>query len=97
MQDVKAQVMLEVQEAIVLLGSTRDQIAVAQEGMRAALKELELARDRFVMLSSSNIELTNAQASLARARENIIEAVSHYHSARINLARAQGRLDVLFQ
>ena len=96
MQDISDQVTLEVHDALLTLASTRRQIAVSQEGLRLALKELELARDRFGAGIANNIEVTNAQASLARGRDNVIEALFRFHAARINLARAQGRLEMLY-
>lgn len=96
LQDVTDQITLEVRQAVVTLEPTRDQVSVAQRGLAAALREMELARERFVILASSNIELTNAQASLSRARDNWIEALFRYNAARVNLARAQGRLEDLY-
>lgn len=96
MQDISDQVTLEVHDALLTVASTRRQIAVSQEGMRLALKELELARDRFGAGIANNIEVTNAQSSLARGRDNVIEALFRFHASRINLARAQGRLDTLY-
>ncbi len=96
MQDVSDQVSLEVRDALLTLASTRRQVTVAQEGLRLAMKELELARDRFSAGIANNIEVTNAQASLARARDNVTEALFRFNASRINLARAQGRLDALY-
>ena len=53
----------------------------------------ELARERFSILSSSsNLELTNALFSLARSRDNAIDALYRLNAARINLARALGKM-----
>ncbi len=95
LNDVTAQITLEVRDALVTLGSTWDQILVAKQGLRAALKEMELARERFTLLAASNIELTNAQASLGRAQDNWLDALYKYNAAGVNLARAVGRLDTL--
>lgn len=95
--DVMQQVIMEVRQAVSLLEPTRAQVPAAERGLAAALREMELARERFVMLASSNIELTNAQTSLARARDNWIEALFRFNAARVNLARAEGRLENLYQ
>jgi outer membrane protein TolC len=94
--DVMQQVTLEVRQAVSILEPARAQVPAAERGLAAALREMELARERFVMLASSNIELTNAQASVARAKDNWIEALFRFNAARVNLARAQGRLDELY-
>src|SRR5690606_20527519 len=46
-QDVQYQVALEVRDALITLSSARQQVAVAQEGLKLALIELELSRERF--------------------------------------------------
>lgn len=94
--DVMQQITLEVRQAVSTLEPARAQVPTAERGLAAALREMELARERFVMLASSSIELTNAQASVARARDNWIEALFRFNAARVNLARAQGRLDNLY-
>ena len=96
LHDVIQQITLEVRQAVSTLEPARAQVPAAERGLAAALREMELARERFVMLASSNIELTNAQASIARARDNWIEALFRFNAARVNLARAQGRLDNLY-
>ena len=51
------------------LGAAKDQVGIAQAGMRSASKELELARERYaVITASSHFELTNALTAVARAR-----------------------------
>jgi outer membrane protein TolC len=94
--DVTQQVTLEVRQAVSTLDPARAQVPAAERGLAAAIREMELARERFVMLASSNIELTNAQASLARARDNWIEALFRFNAARVNLARAKGQLEELY-
>ncbi len=91
-QDIEYQVTLEVRDALLTLGSARQQVAVAQEGLKLALVELELARERFAVGVATNIEVTNAQTSLAQARDNLIQGLFVYNAARIGLARSQGRL-----
>lgn len=95
-RDVEQQVTLEVRDALLTLGSTRQQVLVAREGLRLALQELELARERFAVGVANSVEVTNAQASVARARDNVVDALSNFNSARINLARAKGRIDLLY-
>ncbi|WP_447975180.1 TolC family protein [Nitrospira sp. Kam-Ns4a] len=95
-KDLNDQITLEVRDALLTIESTRKQVLVSQEGLRLALKELELSRERFAVGVASNIEVTNAQTSVARARDNLIEALSNFNAARINLARARGQLEQLY-
>ena len=96
MKDVSDQVTLEVRNALLTLESSTQQVAVAEKGLELALKELTFAKDRFAAGLVTNIEVTNAQASVARARDNQIEALVRFNASRINLARAKGEIDKLF-
>lgn len=96
MKDVSDQVTLEVRNALLTLESSMQQVAVAEKGMELALKELTFARDRFMAGVTTNIEVTNAQTSVARARDNQIEALFRFNASRINLARAKGEIERFF-
>lgn len=96
MKDVSDQVTLEVRNALLTLESSTQQVAVAQKGLDLSLKELQFARDRFAAGLATNIEVTNAQTSVARARDNLIEALFRLNASRINLARAKGEIETLF-
>ena len=94
-QDVQYQVSLEVRDAMLTLQSSKQQVAVAEQGLKLALTELALSRERFAVGVATNLEVTDAQTRVAQARDNIIEALFRYNGSRINLARAQGRLEDL--
>ena len=96
MKDVSDQVTLEVRNALLTLESSTQQVGVAARGMEFALKELTFAKDRFAAGLTTNIEVTNAQTSVARARDNQIEALFRFNASRINLARAKGEIEKLF-
>ena len=67
MKDVSDQITLEVRNALLTLDSSTQQVAVAEKGIELAMKELTFARDRFAAGLATNIEVTNAQTSVARA------------------------------
>jgi outer membrane protein TolC len=96
MKDVSDQITLEVRNALLTLDSSTQQVGVAQKGIELAMKELTFARDRFAAGLATNIEVTNAQTSVARARDNLIEALFRFNASRINLARAKGELEQIF-
>ena len=96
MKDVSDQVTLEVRNALLTLESSTQQVSVSEKGLELALKELTFARDRFTAGLTTNIEVTNAQTSVARARDNQIEALFRFNASRINLARAKGEIEKLF-
>ena len=96
MKDVSDQVTLEVRNALLTLDSSTQQVSVSEKGLELALKELTFARDRFAAGLTTNIEVTNAQTSVARARDNRIEALFRFNASRINLARAKGEIEKLY-
>ena len=84
---------MEVREALVTLKAALEQHRIAQDGLKASLTELSLARERIRMLSSNTLELSNALFSLVRAQDNMIDALFRVNASRVNLARAQGRME----
>lgn len=96
MKDVSDQVNLEVRNALLTLESSTQQVVVAEKGLELSLKELSFATDRFAAGLTTNIEVTSAQTSVARARDNQIEALFRFNASRINLARAKGEIEQLF-
>ncbi len=96
LQSILNHVKMEVHDAMAGVIAARDQVNIAQSGMRAATKELDLARERYaVITASSHFELTNGLTAVARARENLVEALFQVNAARVNLARATGSLSSL--
>ena len=94
-QDIQYQVTLEVRDALLTLNAAKQQVAVAEESLKLSLTELELARERFAVGVATNIEVTNAQTSVAQARDNLIQGLFNFNASRISLARAQGRIQAL--
>ena len=92
---VKNQVNLDLREALVTLKAAVEQHRIGKDGLKAALTEVSLARERINVLSSNTLELSNALFSLVRARDNMIDALFRVNASRVNLARAQGRLEEL--
>ena len=94
-QDVQYQVALEVRDALITLSSAKKQVAVAEEGLKLSLTELELSRERFAVGVATNLEVTDAQTRVAQARDNLIEGLFTFNASRLSLARAQGQLEKL--
>jgi outer membrane protein TolC len=92
---VKNQVNLDLREALVTLKAALEQHRIGKDGLKAALTEVSLARERINVLSSNTLEMSNALFSLVRARDNMIDALYRLNASRVNLARAQGRLEEL--
>ena len=96
MRSVLNHVKMEVHDALASLATAKEQVSLAQVGLNMATKELELARDRYaVMTSASHFELTNGLSAVARARENLVNALFQLNAARIHLARSTGNMQTL--
>ncbi|UVT17021.1 MAG: TolC family protein [Nitrospira sp.] len=96
MKSVLNQVRMEARDALASLTAAKEQVGIAQTGLEMATKELDLARERYaVITSASHFELTNGLSAVTRARENLVNALFQLNAARVNLARSTGGLDRL--
>jgi outer membrane protein TolC/ABC-type transporter Mla MlaB component len=94
--EVRNQVALDVKTALLNLESTRNEVQVANLGVKLAEEEVSQARDRFQAGVANNIEVISAQDSLARANDNQIAALYRFNQARADLARALGEIEKLY-
>lgn len=92
-QDLVRRIETEVRKSLLDLGSTRQQVDVAQERLQLAEQELDQANQRFRAGVAGSVETTNAQASVIAARDGLIQAEVRLGSARVNAYRALGILD----
>ena len=95
-QDLRNRVALEVKTALAQLESARNQVEVANLGVKLAREEVDQARDRFQAGVANNIEVITAQDELARANDNQIAALYRYNQSRADLAHAAGQMETLY-
>jgi len=96
MRTVLNQVKMEVHDALAAINAAKEQVTIAQAGLQMATKELDLARERYaVITAASYFELTNGLTSVARGRESLVNALFQLNAARVNLARSTGALNSL--
>lgn len=86
----------EVKSASADLESSRSQVEVARSGLALAQKALDQSRERFAAGIANNLELVTAQDSLARASDNLIDALYRYNLAHAQLAHATGQIEALY-
>ena len=72
------------------------QIDIVRKKVELSEEELELARNRFAEGVADNRDATDAQAALAEANDELVEAVYFYNLSRLELARARGGVRLLF-
>jgi outer membrane protein TolC len=80
----------DLRTALLNLQSAEDQVAVANQSLDLAQRELTLAEDRFRNGVTDNIEVITAQNSVAQAQDTRIVALAQHADARMALARAMG-------
>jgi outer membrane protein TolC len=88
--DFKGRIEYEVRAALLDVQAAEQQLEAAQTNRQLAGEELQQARDRFSAGVASNIEVTQAQESVAAASENYIAALYAHNLAKASLARALG-------
>ena len=94
--DLKSRIALEVKTAIAQLDAARNEVEVANLGVKLSKDEVDEARQRFQAGVANNIEVTTAQDALARAHDNQIAALYRYNQARADLAHATGQIEKLY-
>jgi outer membrane protein TolC len=88
--DLGGQIDYQVRTAFLDIRTAADQVAVAQDNLDLANQTLTQARDRFAAGVSDNIEVVQAQESVATATDNLIGARFAHNLAKVGLARALG-------
>jgi outer membrane protein TolC len=88
--NIQGQIDQDVRAALLDLKSAADQVAVAQDNVGLADQTLTQARDRFAAGVTDNIEVVQAQDSVAAAQQNLISAIYAHNVAKVALARAIG-------
>jgi outer membrane protein TolC/ABC-type transporter Mla MlaB component len=91
--DLRNQIALDVKTALLNLQSARNEVQVADLGVKLAKEEVDQARDRFNAGVANNIEVISAQDSLSRANDNQIAALYRFNQARADFARAIGQME----
>jgi outer membrane protein TolC len=94
--DLRNQIALDVKTALLNLESGRNEVQVANLGVQLSKEEVDQARDRFKAGVANNIEVIQAQDSLARANDNQIAALYRFNQARADLARSIGQMEKVY-
>ena len=94
--DLRNEIALEVKTALINLDSARNEVKVANLGVQLSKEEVDQARDRFKAGVANNIEVIQAQDSLARANDNQITALYRFNQARADLARSVGQMEKIY-
>lgn len=88
--DLERRMDTDIRSALLDLTSAADQVAVAQSNVELANQTLIQARDRFSAGVTDNIEVVQAQDSVAQAQDSLIASLYAHNLAKVSLARAMG-------
>jgi outer membrane protein TolC len=95
--DLGGQIEYQVRTAFLDIRSTADQVAVARDNLDLANQTLVQARDRFSAGVTDNVEVVQAQESVATANDTLISALFASNVAKVALARALGGTEQVIQ
>jgi outer membrane protein TolC len=88
--NLRGEIDYEVRSALLDLSSAADQVEVARSSVELAEKSLAQSQDRFTAGVTDNLEVVQAQQSVAAAHESYIESLYAHNLAKVELAYAIG-------
>jgi outer membrane protein TolC len=88
--DLRGRIDYEVRTALLDLASASEQVEVARSSVQLADETLTQARDRFAAGVADNLEVVQAQESVASANESYISSLYSHNVAKVALAHAIG-------
>jgi outer membrane protein TolC len=90
LENLRAQIDYDVRSTMLDLQSAAEQVEVARSSVDLAKETLAQARDRFAAGVTDNLEVVQAQDSVASANEAYISSLYAHNLAKVALARATG-------
>ena len=88
--DLHARIEYEIRTAMLDLQSAADEVKVAQSSVQLAHEALQQAQDRFRAGVANNLEVVQAQETVAMTNENFINSTFVFNVAKLSLARSLG-------
>ena len=88
--DLRSRIEFEVRSSLLDVNTSNEQVAVAKSSIELAAEELKQAQDRFSAGVAGNLDVVQAQESVAVANETFIQALYLNNVAKLTLARALG-------
>jgi outer membrane protein TolC len=90
LNDLRGRIDYEVRASLLDLSSAADQVEVARSSVDLADQAFAQSSDRFAAGVTDNLEVVQAQESVASAHESYIQSLYAHNLAKIELARAIG-------
>ena len=96
-EDLRARIRYEVESASLDLKAAQERVGVAERAMGLAKEELTQAQDRFQAGVASNIDVVQAQESVASATESYIASLYDHNVAKAAMARVLGVAEATYK
>jgi len=93
LDDLRGEIDNDVRTALLDLNAAAEQVEVARSSVDLAEQTLAQAQDRFVAGVTDNLEVVQAQQSVASAHERYISSLYAHNLAKVELARAIGNAE----
>jgi outer membrane protein TolC len=90
LENLRGQIEYEIRTALLDLQAADEQVQVARSSVELAEQTLTQAHDRFAAGVTDNLEVVQAQESVAGAHESYISSLYSHNLAKIELVRAMG-------
>ncbi len=90
LNDLRGRIDYEVRASLLDLNSAADQVEVARSSVELAEEALTQSRDRFTAGVTDNLEVIQAQETVAAAHESYIQSLYAHNLAKVELARVIG-------
>lgn len=90
LENLRGQIEYEVRTALLDIAAADEQVEVARSSVDLAEQTLTQARDRFSAGVTDNLEVVQAQQTVASAHESYISSLYAHNLAKIELVRAMG-------
>ena len=90
LEDLRARIDYQVRTALMDLRTAAEQVSVAKSSLELANATVTQAQDRFAAGVVDNLEVVEAQESVANANEAYISSLYAHNVAKVLLARAMG-------
>ena len=90
LEDLRARIDYQVRTALMDLRTAAEQVSVAKSSLELANQTVTQAQDRFAAGVVDNLEVVQAQESVANANEAYISSLYAHNVAKVLLARAMG-------
>lgn len=88
--DLRGRIDYEVRSALLDLAAAAEQVEVTRTSVDLAEQTLTQSQDRFAAGVADNLEVVQAQETVARAHESYIQSLYAHNLAKVELARAIG-------